>query len=62
MEKKVFFKRGSDSRMILANSADRNLDAITLYSEDNHELKVTKSIAKTLDVNHILIKEIKIII
>ena len=45
--------------MILANSADRNLDAITLYSEDNHELKVTKSIAKTLDVNHILIKRDK---
>ena len=45
--------------MILANSTDRNLDAITLYSEDNHELKVTKSIAETLDVNHILIKRDK---
>jgi len=58
-KKAVFLSGGTDSRMILANSSDPNIDAITLYSEENHEIKVTKNIAKLLNVNHKLIKRDK---
>ncbi len=54
--KAVFLSGGSDSRMILANSADNNLNAVTLYTVENHEFKVTKNIAKSLNVNHEFIK------
>ena len=55
-KKAVFLSGGTDSRMILANSADQNIDAVTLYNEENHEISVTKNIAKSLNINHILIK------
>ena len=55
-KKVVFLSGGTDSRMIIANSSDPNIDAITLYTEENHEIKVTKNIAKLLNVKHQLIK------
>lgn len=55
-KKVVFLSGGSDSRMILANSADNETDAITLYNQENHEIKITKDIAKVLNVKHKLIK------
>ena len=58
-KKAVFLSGGTDSRMIIANSSDANIDAITLYSEENHEIKVTKNIAKLLNVKHQLIKRDK---
>ena len=54
--KAVFLSGGTDSRMILANSADQNIDAVTLYNEENHEISVTKNIVNSLNINHILIK------
>jgi asparagine synthetase B (glutamine-hydrolysing) len=32
-KKAVFLSGGTDSRMILANSADQNIDAVTLYNQ-----------------------------
>jgi len=55
-KKAVFLSGGTDSRMILANTADQNIDAVTLYNEENHEISITKTIAKSLNVNHKLIK------
>ena len=55
-KKVVFLSGGSDSRMILANSADPKTEAITLYNQENHEIKITKNIAKLLNVKHELIK------
>ncbi len=55
-KKVVFLSGGTDSRMILANSADPKTDAITLYNQENHEIKITKNIAKLLNVKHELIK------
>lgn len=55
-KKAVFLSGGTDSRMILANSADVNTDAITLYNQENHEIKITKNIAKSLNTKHELIK------
>jgi len=55
-KKVVFLSGGTDSRMILANSADPNTDAITLYNQENHEIKITKNIAKLLNAKHELIK------
>ena len=51
-----FLSGGTDSRMILANTVDKNIDAVTLYNEDNYEIDTTKNIAKLLKVNHKLIK------
>ena len=58
-KKAVFLSGGTDSRMIITNSSDANIDAITLYNEENHEIKVTKNIAKLLNVKHQLIKRDK---
>lgn len=58
-KKAVFLSGGSDSRMILANSSDLNIDAITLYSDENHEIEITKNITKSLNINHKLIKRNK---
>ena len=58
-KKAVFLSGGSDSRMILANSVDTNTDAITLFNEENHEIEITKNIAKLLDKKHQLIKRDK---
>ena len=58
-KKAVFLSGGTDSRMILANSADPNTDAITLYNQENHEIKITKKIAKLLNTKHELIKRDK---
>ena len=55
-KKTVFLSGGSDSRMILANSVDSNIDAITLYNQENHEIKITKNIAQSLNIKHELIK------
>tara|TARA_B110000305_G_scaffold14478_1_gene13556 strand:+ start:1151 stop:2896 length:1746 start_codon:yes stop_codon:yes gene_type:complete len=55
-KKAVFLSGGTDSRMILANSADPNTDAITLYNQENHEIKITKNITELLNVKHELIK------
>lgn len=55
-KKGVFLSGGTDSRMILANSFDQNTDAITLYNQENHEIKITKNIAQTLNAKHELIK------
>jgi asparagine synthase (glutamine-hydrolysing) len=55
-KKAVFLSGGTDSRMILANTANQNIDAVTLYNEENHEISITKNIAKSLKVNHELIK------
>ncbi len=55
-KKVVFLSGGTDSRMILANSADPKTDAITLYNQENHEIKITKNIAKLLNTKHELIK------
>lgn len=55
-KKAVFLSGGTDSRMILANSADTNTDAITLYNQENHEIKITKNIAEILNARHELIK------
>ena len=55
-KKVVFLSGGSDSRMILANSVDANTDAITLYNQENHEIKITKNISKLLNIKHELIK------
>lgn len=55
-KKAVFLSGGTDSRMILANTVDQNIDAVTLYNEENHEIGITKNIAKSLKVNHKLIK------
>ncbi len=55
-KKVVFLSGGTDSRMILANSADPNTDAVTLYNRENHEIKITKNIAKLLNAKHELIK------
>ena len=55
-KKAVFLSGGTDSRMILANTVDKNIDAVTLYNEDNYEIDTTKNIAKLLKVNHKLIK------
>jgi len=55
-KKAVFLSGGTDSRMILANSADPNTDAITLYNEKNHEIKLTENIAQSLNTKHELIK------
>ena len=54
--KAVLLSGGSDSRMILENSFDPSTHAITLYNEENHEIKITKKITKTLKANHLLIK------
>ena len=58
-KKAVFLSGGTDSRMILANSADPNTDAITLYNQENHEIKITKKIAELLNKKHELIKRDK---
>jgi asparagine synthase (glutamine-hydrolysing) len=55
-KKAVFLSGGTDSRMILANSADFNTDALTLYNQENHEIKITKNIAQSLNAKHELIK------
>jgi asparagine synthase (glutamine-hydrolysing) len=57
--KVVFLSGGSDSRTILANSSDPTTHAITLYNEENHEIKITKKITKTLKAKHFLIKRDK---
>ena len=54
--KKAVLSGGSDSRMILANSSDQNTDAVTLYNQKNHEVEITKNIAKSLNSKHELIK------
>ena len=58
-KKAVFLSGGSDSRMILANSADEDIDAVTLYNKENHEIKITKKIVKLLNKKHQLIKRDK---
>jgi asparagine synthase (glutamine-hydrolysing) len=55
-KKAVFLSGGSDSRMILSNSADKDTDAVTLYNQENHEIEITKKITKLLDKKHQLIK------
>ena len=55
-KKAVFLSGGTDSRMILANTVDKNIDAVTLYNEENYEIDTTKNIAKLLKINHKLIK------
>ena len=57
--KAVFLSGGSDSRMILANSVDQDMEAVTLYNEDNHEIRITKKITKLINAKHQLIKRDK---
>ena len=55
-KKAVFLSGGSDSRTILVNSVDTNIEAVTLYTNENHEIKITKNITKLLNIDHQLIK------
>ena len=54
--KACFLSGGGDSRTIIENSLDENIEAITLYDTDSYELKITKKIAKKLNKKLFLIK------
>lgn len=58
-KKVVLLSGGTDSRMILANSADKNIDAITLYNKENRETITARNIAKSLNLKHYLINRDK---
>ena len=55
-KKVVFLSAGTDSRMILSNTADPKTEAVTLYNFDNNETRLTKKIAKSLKKKLHLIK------
>lgn len=58
-KKAIFLSGGSDSRTILTNSKDQNIEAITLYNNQNYEIKTAQRISKELRVKHQLIKRDK---
>ena len=54
--KACFLSGGGDSRTILENSLDGNIDAITLYNSDTFELRTTKKVADKLNKKLYLVK------
>ncbi|QKF81102.1 hypothetical protein [Halarcobacter ebronensis] len=55
----VMLSGGGDSRTILTNSLNNDIEAITFYDEENFELYISKQITNRLSKKHILIKRNK---